>query len=656
MRVVNAVEALAGHPNFSKTAIEDFRTKWDDYMKTDAQKLDKTLRESDAKQPDTNYVNKPWTQMYLADRRPLPFNYNPGVAICDVTGPNDRPNQLVRAAQVIWATTKYHLTMKDGYMEPELANFGGPPTSKMNLLSRALPNIRISKGKIKNQSLKYLPYAQNNAFPLDMAQYPDLLFTTRIPQKGLDRIYHTNCPSNRHVPKGRFYKIDAITPSGFPRDELEIYADLKEILAHGENLENDEASIAAFTSAERDSWAEIREEILENDNNKKAMEMIDNSMFVLALDSRAYQSADELLREGIGGPAINRYYDKSLTIVIGECGMPVINFEHAWGDGAAVLSFMTKMNAYVKDSLKNGDCILTNDNCSSVKNSGNLELLSFELDEKIKTKAREIAKEHDAKNSRLESKHLLLGNAPLTNVGQYWKEGDFQSGEDQGLQRYQPRLDEKVKIGADGFLQLALQLAGRKYYGHPVSAYESASTSMFKMGRTECIRPATKEAQACCEEYLRENIDNQKFAELIRAAIKRHNQQTKDCLGGNGWDRHIFGLRVQHGEQQVPMHEVFGTEVFAGLYDFPISTSTLNSDNISTGGFGPVTQNGFGIGYIIRKDWIAVTLSGFKVKKKLGNRKNGQNKDQGADVQEFAKLVEEAFLTMKTAIDSTMES
>ena len=38
-------------------------------------------------------------------------------------------------------------------------------------------------------------------------------------------------------------------------------------------------------------------------------------------------------------------------------------------------------------------------------------------------------------------------------------------------------------------------------------------------------------------------------------------------------------------------------------------------DNISTGGFGPVTENGFGIGYIIRKDWIAVTLSGFKVLK-----------------------------------------
>jgi hypothetical protein len=60
-----------------------------------------------------------------------------------------------------------------------------------------------------------------------------------------------------------------------------------------------------------------------------------------------------------------------------------------------------------------------------------------------------------------------------------------------------------------------------------VSAYESASTSMFKMGRTECIRPCTKEAQACCDEYLNENLDKKKFSELIRAAIKRHNQQTK---------------------------------------------------------------------------------------------------------------------------------
>jgi carnitine O-palmitoyltransferase 2 len=111
-----------------------------------------------------------------------------------------------------------------------------------------------------------------------------------------------------------------------------------------------------------------------------------------------------------------------MTIIVGECGMPVINFEHAWGDGAAVLSFMTKMNAYIKSSLQNGDCILTNENCADIKKSGKLELLNFELEDGIKLKALEIAKVHDEKNARLSSKHLLLGNAPMTNVRQYWSE------------------------------------------------------------------------------------------------------------------------------------------------------------------------------------------------------------------------------------------
>lgn len=32
-----------------------------------------------------------------------------------------------------------------------------------------------------------------------------------------------------------------------------------------------------------------------------------------------------------------------------------------------------------------------------------------------------------------------------------------------------------------------------------------------------------------------------------------------------------------------------------------------------SGGFGPVIADGFGIGYIIGKDWAAVFISGFEV-------------------------------------------
>ena len=35
------------------------------------------------------------------------------------------------------------------------------------------------------------------------------------------------------------------------------------------------------------------------------------------------------------------------------------------------------------------------------------------------------------------------------------------------------------------------------------------------------------------------------MTKLLKKAIKAHNNQTKNCLGGQGWDRHIFGLKTQ---------------------------------------------------------------------------------------------------------------
>jgi len=35
-------------------------------------------------------------------------------------------------------------------------------------------------------------------------------------------------------------------------------------------------------------------------------------------------------------------------------------------------------------------------------------------------------------------------------------------------------------------------------------------------------------------------------------------------------------------------HEVFNSETFQGLFEFPLSTSTLNSDAVSLGAFAPV--------------------------------------------------------------------
>ena len=50
------------------------------------------------------------------------------------------------------------------------------------------------------------------------------------------------------------------------------------------------------------------------------------------------------------------------------------------------------------------------------------------------------------------------------------------------------------------------------------------------------------------------------------------------------------------------------------MNQFAISTSTLSGQALLQGGFGPVTPDGYGIGYICRGDFMAFWVSGFKVR------------------------------------------
>ena len=59
------------------------------------------------------------------------------------------------------------------------------------------------------------------------------------------------------------------------------------------------------------------------------------------------------------------------------------------------------------------------------------------------------------------------------------------------------------RIGSDGFIQLSYQIAFRLIRNDPVSVYESCGTAAFKHGRTETIRPVTKESDDLILAYIK---------------------------------------------------------------------------------------------------------------------------------------------------------
>ena len=75
-----------------------------------------------------------------------------------------------------------------------------PPTEKTVTMSKYLPKWRVTLKKygIENQALRYLPFAANNSYPLDMTQISNLFYSTRIPQPVIDRIQKADEKAN-HV-------------------------------------------------------------------------------------------------------------------------------------------------------------------------------------------------------------------------------------------------------------------------------------------------------------------------------------------------------------------------------------------------------------------------------------------------------------------------
>ena len=88
-------------------------------------------------------------------------------------------------------------------------------------------------------------------------------------------------------------------------------------------------------------------------------------------------------------------------------------------------------------------------------------------------------------------------------------------------------------------------------------------------------------------------------------------------LVGKGWDRHLFGLKhvflKEFGDQKY-LPPIFQDPAYTYMNKIKLSTSTLSSPNFILGGFCPVTDDGYGIGYGIQNNECGFNTSSYKEK------------------------------------------
>lgn len=141
-----------------------------------------------------------------------------------------------------------------------------------------------------------------------------------------------------------------------------------------------------------------------------------------------------------------------------------------------------------------------------------------------------------------------------------------------------------------------------------MATYESCSTAAFKHGRTETIRPCTMATKEYCQVASKSNNTND-LLNLIKNCSEAHKKLTRDAAMGQGFDRHLFALKLTANENNMNIPEIFKDDAYSLINKNIISTSTLNSPAIKGGGFGPVVSNGYGIAYMIMDDELGTVVT-----------------------------------------------
>lgn len=289
-RYLAAQRPLLNNDTFSKT--ENMVKQFQNGI---GKTLQNMLKEEDHKNKHTSYISKPWFDMYLKDRIPLPLNYNPMLVFTN-DPKTEYNNQAIRATNMLISSLRFHNSLKSNILEPEVFHLN--PSKSDNKEFRRFSSLAPS---FLSWYVAYL----YKAYPLDMSQYNKLFCTTRIPKEDKDVIKHN--PGSKHVciqSKGHFYVFDVIDDSGNILPPNVLFANIKRVV--DDNVQEAEHSIGIFTTLERNSWAKIRQSLVANGNDNE-LTLIDSSLLHICLDSNTIgDDPYDLTRSFLHGNGKNR--------------------------------------------------------------------------------------------------------------------------------------------------------------------------------------------------------------------------------------------------------------------------------------------------------------------------------------------------------------
>mmetsp|Transcript_22356 Transcript_22356/g.54148 ORF Transcript_22356/g.54148 Transcript_22356/m.54148 type:complete len:750 (+) Transcript_22356:202-2451(+) len=551
------------------------------FLSTDGPILQKLLEEYDRKEALGSYVEEFWTDAYLAPDSSVVMNLNPFFVLEDGPDTKTSKSQERRAASLCFSAVKFASSLNSEAIVPD--SFRGRP--------------------------------------LCMDQFRALFGACRLPESTNKDTVAVN-PDSTHVvvlENNQMYCFQALWPDGTVAvnedDILEILLAIKADASKVKPEVSSRNALGVLTTLSRQEWANARQDIVSSsDHNKTALEIVDGALFILVIDdvipkdiheaaanmlhgTYDLRSQDNLI-DYQAGSCCNRWYDK-LQVIVCQNGQAGINFEHSAIDGHTALRFVSDIFAdnvvtFAKSITRTiysdrsffPSLIQAEVRRASVENPAFVtpKKLNFDLPQSVLNK---IYYAETALSDQIVASDTYV--LEFTGFGK--------------------TLIVHNKMSPDSFVQLSMQLAHYRLYGKIVSQYEPVLTKGFYHGRTEAMRTATEKAARFCEVYLDPNAANAEKLAALRVATQHHSAGIKLAASGKGIERHLFALMKIAEKNGIPTPDFFSSTPYKKLNHTVLSTSNCGNPSLRLFGFGPVVQDGFGIGYIIKDNGLQYSIS-----------------------------------------------
>ncbi|XP_041367134.1 peroxisomal carnitine O-octanoyltransferase-like [Gigantopelta aegis] len=462
------------------------------------------------------------------------------------------------------------------------------------------------------------PQKDSKGRHLCMNQFYYMYNTYRVPGLHKDELLHYfktesqgDTPSNVIVTyKGRLFSVESLDDKG----ELLTAPEFQQILQTIHDRCNSEPHgqcVSVLTADNRTRWAQMRNRIIAlHPKNYETLEIIQKAAFLIGLSDDSPANESELAWRGFGDSPENKWFDKSVNIVVFKNGLVVSGCDHSPCDAMVfvVSTFYLHLMLRECNGKWNGS--------HTIRTLPPVEELKFHIDDQI-------------------ARHIDLVR------DEFQKEADNLEAVTTHFRNYGKAYLKTVRIHPDTHVQLAMQYAYYKKYRRPAATYESATTRIFYNARTETVRSCTVEAQDWCKSMVDPKASAQRRVQLFLRATDKHNTLMQEAQELKGCDRHLLGLYLISRENNLDVPELYMDPSFiksGGAGNFVISSSFVGFTTVY-GGVAPMCKDGYGIIYRIQDDEIVFYLSAWK-------------SDEETDAREMERMLHDCLDEMRLLIDN----